>query len=108
MFSARLLVTAINRQDVVFFWPVKLPGPDGRMDEWSRSSLEASTRAVKLWVRVQANMSLGAYELWEANGSIADPIWPTATLHELLRIAFRDKLIESPDHPVLRRLRGEV
>src|SRR4051812_30928071 len=34
-FSARTLFTAVNRQGVVFLWPVRLPGPDGRLDDWN-------------------------------------------------------------------------
>jgi hypothetical protein len=40
--STRLLTTAINRQGVVFLWPNRLPGPDGKIDAWGRSALEAA------------------------------------------------------------------
>ena len=30
------------------------------------------------------------------------------TFHDLLKIAFKGKMIEDLDHPVLRRLRGEI
>ena len=53
-FSPRALFTAITRQGVVFLWPVRLPGPDGKIDEWSRSALEAATMAAGQWVRVSA------------------------------------------------------
>ena len=36
----------------LFLWPVRLPGPDGRLDEWSRSALEAADLAAPGWVRV--------------------------------------------------------
>jgi hypothetical protein len=29
-------------------------------------------------------------------------------MQDLLRIAFKDNLIEAHDHPILRQLRGEV
>src|SRR5262249_823974 len=41
------LFTAVNRQGVVFLWPVRQPGPDGKLDEWSRSAMEAAQRAMK-------------------------------------------------------------
>jgi hypothetical protein len=107
-FSARALFTTVNRQGVVFLWPVRLPGPDGRIDEWSRTALAAADMATKAWVRVTANLSLGAYEVFHATGQLPEPVWPDKTLRELLAMAFRDKLIDSLDHPVLRRLRGEV
>ena len=65
-FSPRALFTAVNRQGVVFVWPIRLPGPDGRGDEWNRTALEAAGMATKNWVRVTANMSLGAYEVFQA------------------------------------------
>lgn len=107
-FSPRALMTTINRQGVLFLWPVRLPGPDGRLDEWSRSAMDAATLASGRWVRVQANMSLGAYEIYEAAGQWAAPAWPDMPFQQLLKIAFKDKFITALDHPVLMRLRGEA
>jgi len=107
-FSPRALFTAVNRQGVLFLWPARLPGADGKLDSWSQSSLEAAQRARTCWVRVAANMSLGAYEVWEATGDLPEPDWPALPFGELLKIAFRGKYIDTLDHPVLRKLRGEV
>ena len=107
-FSPRLLVTTINKQGTVFLWPIRLPGADGRHDEWNKSALEAATFAAKDWVRVQANMGLGAYEVHLATGHLGDPDWKVPAFNDLLRIAFKDRFITSQDHPVLRRLRGEA
>jgi len=107
-FAPRAIFTAVNRQGVVFLWPVRLPGPDGRIDEWSRTALESAQRAMQKWSRVVANLSLGGYELFEATGQLPEPEWPDLPFRELLRIAFKDRLITTPDHPVLRRLRGEA
>jgi hypothetical protein len=105
--SPVVLYTAINRQGVTFLWPVKLPTPDGKVNEWHRSASEAAERAMDVWLRVLADMSLGAYVMYEASASVPDPVWPTATFRELLKIGFRDKLVDSLDHPVIKRLRGE-
>jgi hypothetical protein len=107
-FSAREFRTAVNRQGVLFLWPLRLPGPDGKFDEWSRSALEAADRAQQGWVRVTSNMSLGAYEVWEAAAPLPDPQWSEQPLGELLKVAFKDRYIDRADHPVLRKLRGEV
>jgi hypothetical protein len=100
------LFTAINRQGVVFLWPVRLPGPDGKINEWWRSAAEAAMLAMTRWVRVKANMDLGAYEIFTATGTLQDPAWPELPFNELLRIAFRDRVVDSLDHPVVKRLRG--
>ena len=59
---------------------VRLAGPpagsDGKHNEWHRSAAEAAERAMQAWVRVTANMSLGAYEIAEAMGKLGEPEWP--------------------------------
>jgi hypothetical protein len=102
------LLTAINRQRVLFLWLVKLPGPDGKHNEWHRSAAEAAERGMHRWVRVAANMSLGAYELGEAIGNLPEPEWPDVPFPEILRLAFRNHIVDRPDHPLLQRLRGAV
>jgi hypothetical protein len=103
----KVLVTAINRQGVVFLWPIRLQGSDGRWDEWNRSAMQAAEMAMKGWVRVAANMSLGAYEVFEATSSLPEPEWPEIGFQQLLKVAFKDRFIRDLDHPVVRRLRGE-
>src|SRR5262249_34338030 len=107
-FSPRVLFTAVNRQGVLFLWPVRLPGPDGKLDDWNRSGLEAAQLAQRHWVRVSANLSLGAYDVFQAVADLPDPEWSELPMKELLRVAFKDRYIDSSDHPVLRKLRGEV
>jgi hypothetical protein len=107
-FRAKLLATAINRQGTLFIWEANLPRQDGRVDEWTRTALEAVHCATTRWVRIAANMSLGAYDLFEAAAQLGEPDWPQTPFNELLRVAFKGRCIDNLDHPVLRRLRGEV
>lgn len=102
-----MIFLAINRQGVIFLWPVKLPSPDGRQSDWHRSAMEAAEAGMGRWVRVKANTSLGAYEISVATAAIPDPEWPEMSLQEMLSIAFKNRIIDSIDHPVLKRLRGE-
>jgi hypothetical protein len=62
----KTLFLAINKQGTVFFWPVRLPSPDGKDLDWWRSGREAADLATRKWVRVRANMNLGAYDVFEA------------------------------------------
>jgi hypothetical protein len=107
-FVNKTLFTAINRQGVLFLWPVRLPEPDGRQMDWHRSAREAAEKAMTGWVRFKANMSLGAYDIFEVDkkARVPDPTWPELSFQEIIRIAFRDRLITTTDHPVIRRLRG--
>jgi hypothetical protein len=105
-FGVASLYSTINRQGVLHLWPVKLPGPDGRHNEWHRSAAEAAEQAMIGWIRITANMSLGAYEMFKAMGDIPDPVWPESSFQEILKVAFRDHVVDSLDHPLIQRLRG--
>jgi len=107
-FVTKTLFTAINRQGTVFFWPVRLPSPDGKDLDWWRSSREAAELAMKSWIRVRANMNLGANDIFQAESVISDPEWPQLGFWELIKIAFREHLIDRLDHPVIKRLRGQL
>ena len=102
------LFASVNRQGVVFLWPIKMPAPEGRQIEWHRSAFEAAEMGRTQWIRVTANMGLGAYEVFEATAALPDPEWPEVSFQQLLEIAFKDRFIQSMDHQVLKRLRGEM
>jgi hypothetical protein len=101
-----LLCQAINRQNVVFIWPVPLPDVTGKRNSWSESARDAAELAKTHWVRMAADMSLGAYRVYRAEGALSEPVWPDRTLSELLEIAFTGRVIDRVDHPVIQRLRG--
>jgi hypothetical protein len=102
------LVTTVNAQGAVFLTPIRLPGTDGRHNEWHRSLLEASQMGMKgQWIRIAANQSVGGYEVYIASGELGRPTWPDGTFGKLLETAIREQLIDSTDHPILKRLRGE-
>ena len=86
----------------------RLPGTDGKWDEWNRSAMKAAQLAMRGWVRIAANMSLGAYEVFQATAELPEPEWPEISFPKLLEVAFKDRFIRSLDHPVVRRLRGEI
>ena len=87
-------------------WPIRLPAPDGKHNPWHRAQADAAERAMQRWIRIMANMSLGSYDVFEAAGNIPEPSWPELPFTELLKIAFRDRLIDRLDHPVVQHLRG--
>lgn len=98
-----LLLTTITRQNVVGLWAVKLGSSD-----WAYSAQQAAELAKTRWVRMAADMSLGAYRIYEAQGELSEPDWPKKTFKELVEIAFRGRVIDRDDHPVINRLRGRV
>jgi hypothetical protein len=101
------LYTAITRTGVLFMWPVRVPATDGRVSEWHLSAATAAQHAMQSWIRIKSNMNLGAYEISEAAGAIPAPQWPDLSFQDICRIAFKSRLINNPDHAVIKRLRGE-
>ena len=101
------LVVAVDRQGVVFVWPLRLPDAERAMN-WHLSALEAASHAEVQWTRVQAHMGLGAYEIHAAEGITDVPKWPGMLMDEILEIAFKNKIIDRLDHFVLQQLRGEA
>ena len=99
------LVRTINRQGVEFIWPLKTP-TDGRSNSWWDTAREASAMAMFEWVRVRSNMSAGYYDLAAAEGDLGEPAWSDASINDLLRIAFKGRVVETVDHPLIQRLRG--
>jgi hypothetical protein len=100
------MFTAINRQGTPFLWPTRLPPPDGKDLDWWRTGREAAALAMKHWVRVKSNTNLCAYDVFIAESAIAEPEWPALSFWDLVQIAFRNRLIDRTDHPVIKQLRG--
>jgi hypothetical protein len=104
---AKTLYLATSRQGSVFFWPVRLPPPEGRNSEWWRTGREAAELAMRSWVRVKPNMKDGHYDVFQAESVMAEPEWPALDFWALVKIAFRDHLVDRVDHPVIKKLRGQ-
>jgi hypothetical protein len=101
----RLYVT-VDRQGNAGIWPCKLPGPDGRSNPWFDTAIEVAEMAKDDWVRLIPNQVIGGYEALMASGELSDPTWPDKTFEELLHLAFKDRMVNDLDHPVIRRLKG--
>jgi hypothetical protein len=106
--KVKALFLSTTRDGVIFFWPINLPGPSGQSNSWNDSALDAARMAMEHWIRVRSNRSLGAYEIELPEAILPDPVWPDLTFARLIELAFKDRLIDSEDHPVLRRLRGQL
>ena len=101
----KLLVACQTRQGGMYLWPIKLPGPDGRIDTWNESALQIVNDYGGQWVRVTANKELGAYDVARPISPFPMPEWPESA-DALLRKAFRGRIIDRLDHPIIKQLRG--
>jgi hypothetical protein len=98
------LFTCISKRGPVFLWPCKLPVESSS----GRRYAEIAQYAESTWVRMWGDRSLGGYTMVKAKGNLEEPKWPDKTFRELLRTAFENRIIDRPDHPVIRELNGDL
>jgi hypothetical protein len=97
---------ATTAQKVPFLWPVRMQGKDGKTNKWHKSAMSAANVAMGTWIRIVANMSpgVGAYDTYKTRTKLADPVWPDQDFGILLKLAFGDRVIDSVDHDIAKRL----
>lgn len=92
----------------LFLSDIALPASDGEDNEYNRTRRIAYNLAKEKWVKLQTDE--GSYSTVLAMSNLPEPVWPEEPINMIkaLEIAFKDKLIESIDHPVLKKIRGEL
>lgn len=103
----KMVVLGVTRQGMPFFWPLKIEAERG-LDEWSKSALIAMETAKTKWTKMKSNLDAQCYEAFTAKGNLGEPTWPETGIDELLAIAVRNRVISTMDHPVIKRLNGEL
>jgi hypothetical protein len=103
-----VLFLFVNTLGTPRFWPIRLPIDGKRNNLYHETALEYAQQATTQWLRVRANLDLGGYEATVALAKLPEPNWPEQPMSELLRLAFRDRIIDREDHPVILKLRGET
>jgi len=99
----------VTMQGTAFLWPVPLPPAERADNSWNATARTAADWAETDWVRMTPNMSAQHYDVLVSQTAAADPVWPDKSLGELLTIAFGNgRLIDSLEHPVIRRLLGRA
>lgn len=91
---------------VLFLWALPVHDGDGPARSHVVSSRSIAKEALKKWVRMKWRRADNAYFMMVAEEEHVEPQWPDAPFKELLKLAFKDKVIDSRDHPVMKELRG--
>jgi hypothetical protein len=98
----------MTRMGALLIWCPKLP--QERRNAWHDTAMQAAELATSKWICMRANMHAGCYDILEATGKLPEPEFPTAdlTFTRMLEIAFRDFYVDSLEHPLVKRLSGQV
>ena len=103
-----MLLPTVNQRGMFFIWPVALGDGSGRRNAWHDTAREASELAKRDWIKLVSDMAGGCYRIYRAKGALPNPVFPEKNLEELLRIAFRGRVIDSETHPVVRQALGLI
>jgi hypothetical protein len=105
-YSLNTLYLYVTTQNNPGIWAVRLP--DGRKNDWQSTAAAAVELAMTKWVRIAANMTNRANDVFEAPGDIHTPVWPEKSMRELIHLAFKDHVIADGNHPMIQKLRTPV
>jgi hypothetical protein len=95
------LATAITADGSLFLWFYK-----NTTNSWHESARIAIREATQRWVRVSSDKSSNGYLLEFPLVDPPAPVWPELTFTHILEKAFGSRFIESLNHPLVQKLRG--
>jgi hypothetical protein len=89
----------------ISLWPV--PNVEETRVACWKSARAAFELAKAQWVQLCWNGELRDYDVAVAENIDTEPAWPTdKSFRDLLPLGFTDKIINTPEHPYVMRLRG--
>ncbi len=105
-----LVVVGVTRGGSKFLWELKLPTPSGSRgsERWSETRLTVAKAAQTTWLKPVADMTDGGYHYDQPldPSAFPDPDWSNVEFGDLIRIAYKDRIIDSMDHPAVVEHRG--
>jgi hypothetical protein len=101
----KAFVTAVTPAGELFLWPLVLVG-EGRPMQCHVDQWEAANRARETWLRIAWDSALSRYGVWQAAEDLGPPDFSGLSGDAVLALAFKSKIIDRVDHPVLRQLGG--
>lgn len=97
----RVMVGRTYHDKVLFLWARALSTGG---NTWTDSVIVAMDEALTDWISLETDHSLGEYKRHHGSPNWEEPKWPDQTLEDVINLAFRDRTINSLDHPVAKRL----
>ncbi len=101
----RLSVDSTGLPKLVF-QPIVEQG--GRQNHWHSTLNRAILLAEESWVRVEPNMDAGQYSIIISKDDLGAPQWPEQTMDELVQDVFGNNIIDTPEHPYIRQIQGQI
>jgi hypothetical protein len=101
----RVAVAITYHDKVEFLWARAVGSGD---NTWTASIMRAMDKGETDWIALESDRPLSEYKIHTAPRSDqwGEPKWRDRTLEEVLGLAFRDRVINSMDHDIVKRLLG--
>jgi hypothetical protein len=104
-----LVAYAVRRDSSWGLWPIRVKGERGDLDSYSESLHGILGQYSGQWIRVLTDQPGGVYvPVVTENVEAPVPRWPDGGFQYLFQLAFKNRVINGLDHPILRGLRGEI
>jgi len=102
----KTLYLCSTREGTNFLWPIRVLYPGDKPERYARTGHECAKYAKTAWIRIYANPAVG-WVAYRSRGDLGEPQWLPLDLRAVINSAFMGRYITDPDHPELRKLRGE-
>jgi hypothetical protein len=79
-----------------------------RPNIWHTSLIRGILLAETSWVRLEANMSAGQYNVIVSKDDLGEPQWPSQSMDELVQEVFSNNIIADENHPYIRQIQGRI
>lgn len=96
------LAFVVDSRRRVGWWAV----PSRSVNEWHESARVAMRRLMIEWGMMKSDQGAKSYMLEKPADDLGNPTWPAGSYEDWFVKGLSDKVIDSPDHPVLRELQG--
>ena len=107
-FTFRICVLCVTRQGVPFIWPLKTDvAAGGTGDKYVRIPFAAMVHGREKWTRLYYSQEKREHQV-ETSDLLDAPKFPNKPFPELLKLAFKDAVISTADHPAILNLKGRA
>lgn len=97
------LAMYVTKGGRIGLWPLVDPVPGKDQNSWHASAWIAAEEAKTGWTRIKSSQTMGCYIVQKSKR--LDPVTrPKETMKQLIFAAFKGNIIDTMDHPLIKRL----
>jgi hypothetical protein len=96
------LAFTVDSRGRVGWWAV----PSRSENDWHKSARTAMRRLTDEWGMIKSDQGAKSYVLEKPVDNLGNPMWPAGSYDDWFFKGLSDKVVDAPDHPILRELQG--